>query len=985
MSTKVRCPNPECGRRARISEENLGQTVRCPRCGISFVSSLSDDESALPPAVVPEASSAAVIGRYQIRDKVGKGAFGTVFQAYDPKLDRMVALKVLHPQALTSQRAVERFQREARAAARMLHPHIVPVYDAGQHGERSYITSAFISGCSLAAAIPEEGLEVRRAVRLALQLTEALGYAHQQGVLHRDVKPANILLDEKDHLFLTDFGLAGWTEPSGSRLTRLGATLGTPSYMAPEMATGDLKRISPASDVYSAGVVLYEMLTGQVPFEGPVEVLLYQAIETPPPPPSQFRPGLDSELEAICLKALAKKPEERFAGAQEMAEALREWLSAQEPEPPRPQQPVTAQRSPEAGMAETGPVESPWSEGRETVVSPSGEKPANGRRGGKRAGQEAATMSWWLSRPRLVLGAAGLALAALVGLVVANAFRNLEEKTRQLQKAAELAKKEEERKAKELGERTDTKLKEVEQRSQEKIEELQRQQAQREKEEADRKAKEEAEKKAKQEAEKKAKDEQRKKEEEAKARLARALAIAQSMRLERETVVTLLPGRSASMQFRLNRSGYTGEIRLQVSGLPRGVQVAGPIVLSGEQETARIELKAAADAPEGESQLTVTAMLDGVTASARVRLQVRKPLEIGSLKVTFETVDGVRIEGAYYPSLKLSRAACVLLLHDFDSKGGGSSRTPEWNALALSLQKAGYAVLSFDFRGFGESTAVSSSFWKAAQNQGFRGARMVKPPATITSKDYGTHYYRQLVNDVAAARDWLDDKNDNGLHNSRNVIVLGAGQGATVGLMWMATEFKRHRALQRIRELGTGKVLSLKLDDESLGDDLRAGVWLSLSPTLGGYPMPVGTWCRDVGRNHKLPMALLHGEDNKADPANQRDAEYLKVISPSYKRGTPIKETDLQFSGEKTIAARVSGSKLLQANPDTARFIIEEHLESVSRARTSNQWRNRDNLKGCFFWVLAGTPPILARDVGESVPRVLPAAVVGLPAVPGWP
>src|SRR5205807_1426879 len=208
-------------------------------------------------------------GRHQARGKLGTGAFGTVYRAYDPHLDREVALKVLRPEALSSPQAVERFRREARAAAKMHHPHIVPVYDAGEHQGQHFIASAFIHGRTLASAIPEDGLHPRRAAHLAAELAEALAYAHEQGVLHRDVKPANALLDGDDTLYLADFGLAGWAGQAGSRLTQAGSVMGTPAYIAPEQALGDTPHVGPAADQYSAGVVLYELLTGQVPFGGP--------------------------------------------------------------------------------------------------------------------------------------------------------------------------------------------------------------------------------------------------------------------------------------------------------------------------------------------------------------------------------------------------------------------------------------------------------------------------------------------------------------------------------------------------------------------------------------------------------------------------------------------------------------------------------------------------------------------------------------------
>ena len=241
-----------------------------------------------------------------------------------------MALKVLRSQMMTSAHAVERFLRESKAAAKLLHPNIVPVYDAGRSGSVYYIASAFIKGMTLASAVPEEGgMDPRRAVRLTAQLATALGYAHEQGILHRDVKPANAMLSEQESLHLMDFGLAGWTQEESTRLTRLGAVMGTPAYMAPEQATGDTKNVGPAADLYGAGVVLYELLTSRLPFEGGHPAAMgYLVVHTTPAPPSQYRPDLDAGLEAICLKAMAKRPEDRFASGEEMAAALADWTPA---------------------------------------------------------------------------------------------------------------------------------------------------------------------------------------------------------------------------------------------------------------------------------------------------------------------------------------------------------------------------------------------------------------------------------------------------------------------------------------------------------------------------------------------------------------------------------------------------------------------------------------------------------------------------------
>ena len=188
-----------------------------------------------------------------------------------------------------------------------------------------FIASAFIEGTTLAATIPEGGTDIRRAARLARELAEALAYAHDQGVVHRDVKPANCLVDAKDRLHLADFGLAATSDDSDAKLTNDGDVLGTPAYMAPEQADGQKGDAQPAADQYAAGVVLYELLTGRTPFTGPPAVVIYYVLNIEPERPSRLRPGLPAELEAVCLKAMDKNPAKRYPSCVALADDLERW------------------------------------------------------------------------------------------------------------------------------------------------------------------------------------------------------------------------------------------------------------------------------------------------------------------------------------------------------------------------------------------------------------------------------------------------------------------------------------------------------------------------------------------------------------------------------------------------------------------------------------------------------------------------------------
>jgi serine/threonine-protein kinase len=255
-------------------------------------------------------------GRYELRDLIGQGTFGRVYRGYDQRLDRPVAVKVIKPWWTEDQEWAERFQREARLMARVRHPGIVQIYDIGYDRDSLYYVAELVDGESLADRLRRGPLPPAQARDVAEQLCRALAAAHAQRVVHRDVKPANVLIDEGGRVKVGDFGIAFLAE--GSSEGAAGTILGTPRYMAPEQARG--RPPSPASDVYGVGIVLYEMLAGRPPFieSSPVELALRHLNDPPPPLPSSTPPALD----AVVGRALAKDPGARYANGREMADAL---------------------------------------------------------------------------------------------------------------------------------------------------------------------------------------------------------------------------------------------------------------------------------------------------------------------------------------------------------------------------------------------------------------------------------------------------------------------------------------------------------------------------------------------------------------------------------------------------------------------------------------------------------------------------------------
>lgn len=377
-----------------------------------------------------------------------------------------------------------------------------------------------------------------------------------------------------------------------------------------------------------------------------------------------------------------------------------------------------------------------------------------------------------------------------------------------------------------------------------------------------------------------------------------------------------------------------------------------------------------------------------LAAVSLLLLPVNSPLsaadDIEAKRVHFTTFDEVELGGTFYRSApaggKKDKDTVVLFLHDFRHFKGGGSQEDGWHQLAGQLQKEGYAVLSFDFRGFGNSKSVSPKFWLFNHNrQGIRGGNKKNPPASIDEKDFSPNYFINLVNDIAAARAYLNILNDASEVNSSNIVLVGAGQGATLGALWLASELRRQKDNQSDR-LILGMAPLFQRLDEPEGLDVAAAVWMTVYPTLEGKPLgrSLINALVDEAKKARIPAYFLYAKnDKKANDFLNLNNDLKTLISENSKKKGGVKEKTIPGAGD------LAGSKLLSSRYKTADYILD-YLNNVVEERGSRTRKDRQDQKFAFCWSLPWPSDrsvnrrIPAKLPGEGVSHIIPIDVLGL-------